>query len=97
VVRASASFLVNLGSISWPSQIKRLKVGIYSFPVWRSALKRDSVKLGRQVRLLCTWARHLTGLPSYYLWVVRLVVAGWQLDSEDRKDPIAVSWSEVPW
>jgi len=25
--------------------------------------KKNSVKLGRQVRLLCYWARHLTGLP----------------------------------
>jgi len=42
---------------------KILKDGIYSFPAGRSALKRNSVKIGRQVRLLCPWARQLTGLP----------------------------------
>jgi len=26
-------------------------------------IKRDSVKIGLQVRLLCPWASHLTGLP----------------------------------
>jgi len=30
-----------------------LKVGIHSFPARRSALKRDSVEIGQQVRLLC--------------------------------------------
>jgi len=40
-----------------------IKVGIHSFSAWRSAFKRDSVKIGRQVRLLCPWARHLTELP----------------------------------
>jgi len=45
------------------SNQKSLKVGIHSFPAWRSALKRASVKIGRQVRLFCPWARYLTGLP----------------------------------
>jgi len=40
-----------------------LKVGIYSFLAWRSAFKRVSVEIGRQVRLLCPWTRYLTGLP----------------------------------
>jgi len=45
------------------SDQKTLKLGIHSFPAWRSALKRVSVKIGRQVHLLCPWIRHLTGLP----------------------------------
>jgi len=32
-----------------------LKVVIHSFPAWRSALKTNSVKIGRKVRLLCPW------------------------------------------
>jgi len=51
------------------------------------------VPSGRQVRLLCPWATHLTELP--------LPLSGktgrdrWQLDSiiEDRKGHFAVSWS----
>jgi len=41
------------------------------------------VEIGRQVRLLCPWARHLTGLP--------LPLSGWtssnrwQLDSKTEK------------
>jgi len=55
------------------SDQKTLKVSIYSFSVWRSAFSRVSVEIGRQVRLLCPWTRHLTRLPL--LWMVRLVVA----------------------
>jgi len=33
----------------------------YNFDI--NAFKRVSVKIGRQTRLLCPWARHLTGLP----------------------------------
>jgi len=40
-----------------------LKFGFHSFSAWRSALKRNSLQLRRQVRLLCPWARHLTRLP----------------------------------
>jgi len=36
---------------------------VHSFPTWRSAFKRVSVEIGRQVRLLCPWTSHLTGLP----------------------------------
>jgi len=33
-------------------------------------IKMDSVKVGRQVRLFCPWARHLlTGLPSNFAWL----------------------------
>jgi len=72
------------------SDRKTLKVGIYSFPARCSAFKRVSVKISRQVRLLCPWARHVTGLPLY-LWAVGLVVTGgsWL---EDRKGYFAVSW-----
>jgi len=38
---------------------KILKVGIHSFPAWRSALKRISTERGRQVRLWCPWATHI--------------------------------------
>jgi len=41
-----------------------LKVGIHSFPAWRSALKRVSVEIGQQVRLLCPWARQLNKVTS---------------------------------
>jgi len=48
VVKASDSQSVDLDSILWPSWTKRLlKVGIW--------------KTGRQVCLLCPWARHLKG------------------------------------
>jgi len=45
------------------SDQKTLKVGIHSFPALRLAIKRANMKIGRQVRLLCSSARHLTGLP----------------------------------
>jgi len=51
------------------SNQKTLKVGIYSFPGWFSAWERDSVKIGRQVRLLGLWARHVTGLPPPIEWL----------------------------
>jgi len=69
-----------------------LKVGIHSFPAWRSAFKRVSVKIGRQARLLCPWARHLTGLPLPVSgWTDNNKVAAW---FEDRKGHFAVSWSK---
>ena len=65
VVRASASQSVDLGFIPLvESYQKTLKNGIHSFPVWRSAF---SVACGEQVRLLCPWARHLTGRPHLYV------------------------------
>jgi len=34
------------------------------------SIKRDSVKIGRQVRLLCSWARQLTRLPlPFFEWL----------------------------
>jgi len=46
------------------SDQNNLKVGIHSFLACRrSAFKRVSMEIGRQVCLLCPWARHLTGLP----------------------------------
>jgi len=42
---------------------KKSTGGIHSFPAWRSAFKRVSVEIGRQVRLLRPWARNLTELP----------------------------------
>jgi len=43
---------------------KTLKVDIHSASLFDvQDKKRDSVKIGRQVRLLYLWARHLTGLP----------------------------------
>jgi len=39
VVRGSASLTIDLGSIPWSSQAKRLKkIGIRSFSTWRWAL-----------------------------------------------------------
>jgi len=54
------------------------------------SIKGDSVNIGWQVRLLCPWARHWTGLPSY-VWVVRLVITGGSL-IEDRKGHFAIFW-----
>jgi len=65
------------------SDQKTLKVGIHNFSAWRAAFKRVSVEIGRQVRLLCPWARHLTGLSlplSGYTGSNR-----WQLDSKTEK------------
>ena len=59
VNRASTSGLVDLGFDSESGQTNDLKIGIHSFPAWRSALK---VQCGAssQVRL-CRWERLLTG------------------------------------
>ena len=37
--RASATEMVNLGSIPGRVKPKTIKTGIYSFPAWRSAIK----------------------------------------------------------
>ena len=68
VVRASASQSVDLGFIplvesyqktlkKWYPQLPCLALGIYG-RLWRTS---------RQVRLLCTWARHLTGRLRLYV------------------------------
>ena len=68
VVRASASQSVDLEFISlvesyqqtfkkWYPQLPCLALGLYGM-LWRAS---------RQVRLLCRWARHLTGLPTF-MW-----------------------------
>jgi len=44
------------------SDKKTSKVGIHSFPASRSIFKRVSVEIGRQVHLLCPWAKNLKGL-----------------------------------
>ena len=54
---------------------KTLKNGIYSFPAWRSAFMGRLWRTSRQVRLLCPWARHLTGCPRLYVedrWPINL-------------------------
>jgi len=68
VVRAFASWPVRFPGWVKPrprfdslaeSKQNTLKVGIHSFHAWRSAIKRVSVEIGRQVRLaylLCPWA-----------------------------------------
>jgi len=49
---------------------KTLKVGIHSFPAWRSALERDSMKIGRQVRLLCvSLGKALNKIASTFEWL----------------------------
>jgi len=58
------SFRPGFDSLAESNQ-KTLKVGIYSFSSWRSAFKRVSVKISRQVRLLCPWARHLWDCPTF--------------------------------
>ena len=68
VVRASASQSVDLGFNplvesyqktlkKWHLQLPCLALGIYG-RLWRTS---------RQVRLLCPWARHLTGCPTF-MW-----------------------------
>jgi len=47
----------------YESEQKTLKVGIHSLSACRSSFNRVSVEIGRQVRLSCPWARHLTELP----------------------------------
>ena len=41
--------------------------GIYSFPAWCSAFMGRLWRTNRQVCLLCPWARHLTGRPTF-IW-----------------------------
>jgi len=77
------------------SDQKALKVSIHSFPAWRSAFKRLSVEIDRQVRLLCPWARYLTGLPLY-LWMIRLVVTGGNL-TRRPKSSLCCLLVEVAW
>ena len=60
--RASASGSVDLGFDSESGQTNDLKIGIQSFPAWRSAFKGKSGE-SRQVDLLCRWERHLTEFP----------------------------------
>ena len=68
VVRASASQSVDVGVIPYvESYQKTLKNGIHSFPAWRSAFRGRLWRTSRQVRLLCPWARHLTGRPTF-MW-----------------------------
>ena len=67
-VRASASQSVDLRFIPLvESYQKTLKKDIYSFPAWRSAFMGRLWRTSRQVRLLCPWARHLTGRPTF-MW-----------------------------
>jgi len=66
---------------SWHSQL----------PFLTFSIKRVSVEIGLQVRLLCPWARHLTGLPLPSSGSTDSNrVAAW---IEDRKGHFAVSWS----
>ena len=44
-IRASATETVDLVSIVGRVKLKTIKIGIHSFPVGRSAIKRDSTKL----------------------------------------------------
>ena len=68
MVRASASQSVDLGFILLvESYQKFFKNGIYSFPAWRLAFMGRLWKSNRQVHLLCPWARHLTGRPTF-IW-----------------------------
>ena len=60
--RASASGSVDLGFDSESGQTTNFKIGIHSFPAWRSAFL---VQCGesRQVYLLCRGERHLMEFP----------------------------------
>ena len=51
VDRASDSGSAHSGFDSESDQIDELKIGIHSFPAWRSALKRDSVE--KTVKFAC--------------------------------------------
>jgi len=44
---------------------------LHSFPAWRSAIKRYSVKISWQVRFLCPWARHFNRIASTIEWLNR--------------------------
>ena len=61
-IRAPASGSVNSGFDFESGQTNDLKIGIHSFPAWRSALKGQCGAIW-QVCLLCRWERHLTGFP----------------------------------
>ena len=62
VVRASASQSVNLGFIPLvESYQKTLKNGIHSFPAWRSAYNRDSVKNKPASSLVVSLGKALNG------------------------------------
>jgi len=50
--------------------------------------------IGRQVRLLCPWARHLTGL--LLPWVVTLVVTGGSLNRRPKRF-LRCILVEAPW
>ena len=67
VIRASASQSVDFGFIPFVELYqKTLKNGIHSFPAWRTAFSGGCGEQA-QVRLLCPWARHLTGRPHLYV------------------------------
>ena len=80
LVKASALQSVDLGFISKVESCqKTLKNGIHSLPAWRSA-NWDSVNRSGQVRLLCPWARHLTGRLHLYVadrWWDQAVCPSW--------------------
>ena len=63
MVEASASQSVDLGFISQKSNQKTLKNGIRSFPVWRSAQKRDSVENKPASLLAMSLGQTLNGMP----------------------------------
>jgi len=52
------------------------------------------VEIGRQVRLLCPWARHLT--DYLYLWMVRLVVTGGGVTRRPKRS-LRCLLVELPW
>ena len=62
--RASASGSVDLGFDSESGQTNDSKIGIHSFPAWRSAFKGQCGE-SRQVYLLCRLGKALNGIrPS---------------------------------
>ena len=58
VDRASATETVHLGSIPGRVKPKTIKNSIYSFPAWRSAIKKDSVKPPRTGGQVAAWLRN---------------------------------------
>jgi len=63
-IRASASYLVICVDLIYSSsQTKRHKIWFSQLPCLMFSIKKGWCEdIGRQVRFLCPWARHLTGL-----------------------------------
>ena len=66
----SVRFVVGRPGVHSPSQVipKDFKNGIHSFPAWRSAYKRDSVKNKPASLLVVSLGKTLNGTPPTFMW-----------------------------